>query len=115
MSIRILEKREVEQNSFYNSEKTNDGGGYHQPYRETFFEYEGETYRFVLDSSSCGDFGLRYTKTLYKHDEVLAESNINEVDAPEVWDGRFSHKNPLHIELLEMGFLKLRDFMDDGE
>lgn len=46
-----------EQNAFANVEKQNNGGGYHQPLiKGTFNDVP-----FMVDDTSCGDFGLRYS------------------------------------------------------
>lgn len=71
---------EVEQNAFYNEKCNNNGGGYHQPLITFVFNgVEG-----VIDDTSCGDFGSRYTikygRKYYSHDTINGEddaSNLN--------------------------------------
>lgn len=46
-----------EQNSFADPRKANNGGGYHQP----LIVCEMGTHTLVIDDTSCGDFGRRYT------------------------------------------------------
>lgn len=53
--INVLSK--IETNSFADSSKANNGGGYSQPLYK--FMYNGKTGYFSDDS--CGDFGSRYS------------------------------------------------------
>lgn len=46
-----------EQNPFADSERQNNGGGYHQPLIKGTFN----DVAFMIDDMSCGDFGLRYS------------------------------------------------------
>ena len=47
--IKILSQKSTEQNEFYDPARSNNGGGYSQPCRETVFEYEGEqSYSMIL-------------------------------------------------------------------
>ena len=43
-------------NSFYSAETASNGGGYDQPYIEVWMEGNR---RFIIDDTSCGDFGSR--------------------------------------------------------
>jgi hypothetical protein len=113
--IKILEQVEHEQNAFYDPSKANNGGGYHQPYEVTLFEYEGQIYRFIYCSTSCGDFGSRYTKTLYQNGKELAETEVNQVDRNEVYRYGFHWDNPLHLEMYRAGLLSQWDFYEEEE
>lgn len=113
--IKILEQVEHEQNAFYDPDKANNGGGYSQPLKRTNFEYEGEEYEFVYDSTSCGDFGSRFTKTLYKNGKELAETEVNQVDRNEVYRYGFHWDNPLHLEMYRAGLLTKWDFYEEEE
>jgi len=111
--IKILSQKSTEQNKFYNSAKSNNGGGYSQPYKVTIFEYEGEQYKFVYNSTSCGDFGSRFTKTLYKDDVVIAELEVDQVSNDDIWKSSFHKSNPLHAAMCEAGLLKEWNFNDE--
>lgn len=113
--IKILEQVEHEQNDFYDPGKANNGGGYHQPYEVTLFEYEGQIYRFIYCSTSCGDFGSRYTKTLFQNGKELAETEVNQVDREEAYNYGFHWDNPLHLEMYRAGLLTKWDFYDEEE
>lgn len=113
--IKILSKTAAEQNSSYDPDKANNGGGYSQPLKKTTFEWQGEEYEFVYDSTSCGDFGSRFTKTLYKNGEELAETEVNQVDRNEVYRYGFHWDNPLHLAMLHAGLLTKWDFYDEEE
>lgn len=56
-NLEVLEDRE--QNSFYDSAKSNNGGGYHQPYLKISFDIDNTNYTLIKDDTSCGDFGVR--------------------------------------------------------
>jgi hypothetical protein len=56
-NLEVLEDRE--QNSFYDPAKSNDGGGYHQPYLKISFDIDNTNYTLIKDDTSCGDFGVR--------------------------------------------------------
>lgn len=62
-NLKVLEDRE--QNSFYDPEKSYNGGGYHQPYQKLTFDIDGENYTLIYDNTSCGDFGKRYEIDLF--------------------------------------------------
>ena len=113
--IKILSKTAVEQNEFFDLNKSSNGGGYSQPLKKTTFEWQGEEYEFVYDSTSCGDFGSRFTKTLYKNGEELAETEVNQVDRNEVYRYGFRWDNPLHLEMYRAGLLTKWDFYDEEE
>ena len=113
--IKILSKTAAEQNEFFDLNKSSNGGGYSQPLKKTTFEYEGEEYEFVYDNTSCGDFGSRFTKTLYKNGEELAETEVNQVDREEVYNYGFHWDNPLHLEMYRAGLLSQWDFYEEEE
>ena len=112
--IKILSRKSTEQNEFYNSAKSSNGGGYSQPCKVTIFEYEGEQYKFVYNSTSCGDFGSRFTKTLYKDDVVIAELEVDQVSNDDIRKSSFYKSNPLHAEMFEVGLLNKWNFNDEG-
>lgn len=112
--IKILSQTSTEQNEFYDSAKSNDGGGYSQPCKVTIFEYEGEQYKFVYNSTSCGDFGSRFTKTLYKDDVVIAELEVDQVSNDDTYESSFYLSNPLHFAMYEAGLLNKWNFNDEG-
>lgn len=112
--IKILSQKSTEQNEFYNSAKSNNGGGYSQPCEVTIFEYEGEQYKFVYNSTSCGDFGSRFTKTLYKDDVVIDELEVDQVSNDDIWKSSFYRSNPLHAAMCEAGLLNKWNFNDEG-
>lgn len=56
-NLKVLEDRE--QNSFYDPEKSYNGGGYHQPYLKISFDIDNTSYTLIKDDTSCGDFGVR--------------------------------------------------------
>lgn len=113
--IKILSKTASEQNAFYDPDKANNGGGYSQPLKKTTFEWQGEEYEFVYDDMSCGDFGSRFTKTLYKNGEELAETEVNQVGRNEVYRYGFRWDNPLHLEMYRAGLLSQWDFYEEEE
>ena len=113
--IKILEQVEHEQNEFYDPDKSNNGGGYSQPLKKTIFEYEGEEYEFIYDNMSCGDFGRRYTKTLYKNGVEIAKSVINEVDQDGYEDYDFCALIPLHMAMFRANLLTRHDFYEEYE
>ena len=60
-------------NPFYNPETASNGGGYNQPYIEVWLEGDR---RFVIDDTSCGDFGSRVHARLENADrESLRVAN----------------------------------------
>ena len=65
-NIILIEERE--QNDFFDKRKQNNGGGYHQPFKKYSFEYNNKTYTLVYDDTSCGDFGCRYSVSIYNQD-----------------------------------------------
>ena len=82
MSIKnIILLEDVEQNDFFNPEKSYNGGGYHQPLTKYSFEYNGEDYVLTYNSTSCGDFGSRYyvriTRT--KDDKTIYDFDVDNV------------------------------------
>ena len=113
--IKILSKTATEQNEFFDLNKSNNGGGYSQPLKKTTFEWEGEEYEFVYDDMSCGDFGSRYTKTLYQNGKELAETEVNQVDRNEVYRYGFHWDNPLHLEMYRAGLLTKWDFCEEED
>lgn len=113
--IKILSQKSTEQNEFYDPARSNNGGGYSQPCRVTVFEYEGEQYKFVFNDTSCGDFGSRFTKTLYKDGEAIAEMEVNQVSNDDIWKSSFYLSNPLHFAMYEAGLLKKGNFYTEDE
>ena len=84
-NLEVLEDRE--QNSFYDPAKSNNGGGYHQPYLKISFDIDNTNYTLIKDNTSCGDFGVRIdTKLLltdnnqkiYKHHLDTVQKNSSE-------------------------------------
>lgn len=60
-------------NPFYNVETASNGGGYDQPYIEVWLEGDR---RFIIDDTSCGDFGSRIHARLESADgETLRVAN----------------------------------------
>lgn len=112
--IKILSQKSTEQNGFYDPARSNNGGGYSQPCRVTVFEYEGEQYKFVFNDTSCGDFGSRFTKTLYKDGEAIAEMAVDQV-SNDIWKSSFYLSNPLHFAMYEAGLLKKGNFYTEDE
>ena len=77
-NIVLIEDRE--QNPFFNPEKSYNGGGYHQPFKKYSFEYKGETYTLVYDSTGCGDFGCRYNVSICNQEnKTIYDYNIDRV------------------------------------
>lgn len=113
--IKILSKTVAEQNKFFDLNKSSNGGGYSQPLKKTTFEYEGEEYEFVYDDMSCGDFGSRFTKTLFQNGKELAETEVNQVDRNEVYRYGFHWDNPLHVAMQRAGFLTKWDFYEEDD
>ncbi len=111
--IRIINRTTTEQNSFYDPDKANNGGGYSQPLKKVAFEYEGEEYEFVYDDMSCGDFGRRYTKTLYKNGVEIAKSVINEVDQDGYEEYGFCVLIPLHMAMFRANLLTRHDCYEE--
>lgn len=113
--IKILEQVELERNELYDPDDAYNRGGYHQPFEATLFEYEGQRYGFMYYSTSCGDFGSRYKKTLYQDGKELAETEVNQVDRNEVYRYGFHWDNPLHVAMHRAGLLTKWDFYDEEE
>lgn len=113
--IKILSQNSAEQNEFYDPTKSNNGGGYSQPCRKTFFEYEGEQYELVFNDTSCGDFGSRFTKTLYKDGKAIAEMEVDQISNDDIWKSNFYLSNPLHVAMYEAGLLKKGNFYTEDE
>nr|DAW77591.1 MAG TPA: hypothetical protein [Caudoviricetes sp.] len=83
-NIILIEERE--QNPFFDESKSSNGGGYHQPFEKYSFEYENKKYQLVYDSTSCGDFGSRYTISIYDQDDkTIYDYNVDRVDNREDW------------------------------
>lgn len=73
---------EKEQNSFYKPSRSNNGGGYHQPYQKYEFELDGKEYNLVYDDTGCGDFGARFNLKIFEKENsanLLLEINVDEV------------------------------------
>ena len=109
MKSKIISQVTTEQNPFYDENKSNNGGGYHQPKTVTNIKYKNELYEFVYNSTSCGDFGRRYSKTLYKNNQELASIYLNEVDKPDIYESSFTWNNLLHVELYKHGLISKHD------
>ena len=73
--IKIIDKFEEEMNEFYDGAKAANGGGYHQPYVEIDFNYDGREFHLTHYNQSCGDFGRRY----YTSISEIIESEEREV------------------------------------
>lgn len=58
MKLKIINIIEEEQNPFYDKDRSNNGGGYHQPLIKITLN-NGVTWE--VDDTSCGDFGDRFT------------------------------------------------------
>lgn len=106
-NIVLLEDRE--QNSFFNPEKSCNGGEYHQPIIKYSFEYENENYTLTYNNRSCGDFGSRYyvlitrtkdDKKIYDFDVDNVSKREDELYFSEEFDVVFFH-NLLDSELKE--------------
>lgn len=83
-NIVLLEERE--QNDFFDESKSCNGGGYHQPFEKYSFEYEDKKYELVYDSTSCGDFGSRYSVSIYDQDnKTIYDYNVDRIDNREDW------------------------------
>lgn len=111
MSIKnIILLEDVEQNDFFNPEKSYNGGGYHQPLTKYSFEYNGEDYVLTYNSTSCGDFGSRYyvritrtkdDKTIYDFDvDNVSRNREDELYFSDEFDASFFY-NLLDSELKE--------------
>lgn len=111
MSIKnIILLENVEQNDFFNPEKSYNGGGYHQPLTKYSFEYNGEDYVLTYNSTSCGDFGSRYyvritrtkdDKTIYDFDvDNVSRNREDELYFSDEFDASFFY-NLLDSELKE--------------
>lgn len=73
---------EKEQNNFYDPSRSNNGGGYHQPYQKYEFELDGKEYNLVYDDTGCGDFGARFNLKIFEKENsanLLLEINVDEV------------------------------------
>lgn len=66
MENKILKIKDEEQNSFYDPQRSSNGGGYHQPYIEYMVQFNNKTYKLTIDDTSCGSFGLRFFIDLYE-------------------------------------------------
>ena len=104
-NIKLIEERE--QNSFFDERKQNNGGGYHQPFKKYSFEYNNN-YTLVYDDTSCGDFGCRYSVSIYNQDnKTIYDFSVDrvsnreeELDFSDEFDVVFFH-NLLNSELKE--------------
>lgn len=111
--------RDDEQNEHYDVRTSNNGGGYHQPFRVwDLMILEDETvvkYRFTYDDTSCGDFGDRYSKRLQRMSfdekgngkvEIIGDFYYNNVEGDEkcYGEGTFD-ANPITAILLSEGLL----------
>lgn len=65
-------------NPFYSPDTANNGGGYNQPYIEVWLEGNR---RFIIDDTSCGDFGSRVHARLENADgESLRVANWGDME-----------------------------------
>ena len=104
---------EKEQNDHFNPRFSRNGGGYHQPYLEWEFDYDGSHYRFIIDDTSCGDFGERYSKSLIKidGDKLIGIGGfyLNTMESDCMYNGPYGEgdftKSPLTDLLCEAGLL----------
>lgn len=104
----IILLEEKEQNDFFNPEKSCNGGGYHQPFKKYSFEYNNQNFTLVYDDTSCGDFGCRYSVSIYNQDNKTiydfsvdrVSNREDELDFSEEFDIVFFH-NLLNSELKE--------------
>lgn len=93
-----------EQNDFYDPRKSNNGGGYHQPY----YEYELETHdnkiiRLEVDDTSCGDFGKRINIRVYdENDDRIACAYYGSMLKENDKYSSFEKDNELHLEIIEI-------------
>ena len=83
--IKIINKVEEETNRFYDPRRASNGGGYHQPYVEIDFEYNGREFHLTHHNQSCGDFGRRFYTSV---DEVMefGEKDVYYYDCDYVGD-----------------------------
>lgn len=110
----IKQTVEIEQNEFANPDRAQNGGGYFQPYLEFEFDYDGSHYRFIIDDTSCGDFGERYSKSLIKIDGDklvgVAGFYLNNMESDAGYNGPYGEgdftKSELTNLLCEAGLLR---------
>lgn len=107
--------KDEEQNWAYDPTACNNGGGYHQPIRVWEFDHDGNHYEFEDNDTSCGDFGRRYSKTLYLissdgSKEEIGHFSFDQVDSWEtVGYGTFRPTN-LTANLIAEGLISWNEF-----
>lgn len=80
-------------NPFYSPDTANNGGGYDQPYIEVWLEGNR---RFVIDDTSCGDFGSRVHARLENADgESLRVANWGTMEPENNYSGFTTEDIPL--------------------
>lgn len=89
-------------------------GGYTSSVEEVHLGYRQEKYKLLIEDFNTEGKGLKYTKKLYKDDELLAKVAVDTTVKPMKIEGTFNREVDLHRALEMRGLLAFRDFNYTG-
>jgi hypothetical protein len=89
-------------------------GGYTSSIKEVHLRYKQERYKLLIENFDTKDKGLKYTKKLYRKDELLARVSVDTKVRPNKIRTTFNRGVELHKALEIEGLLVFRDFTNEG-
>ena len=89
-------------------------GGYTSSVEMVYLRFRQEKYKLLIEDFNTENSGLKYTKKLYKGDELLAKVEVNTKIKPMKIEGTFNREVELHRALEMRGLLAFRDFNYTG-
>lgn len=89
-------------------------GGYTSSVVAIELKFRQERYKFIIEDFNTEGKGLKYTKKLYKDNELLAKVVVDTNVKPMKIEGTFNRKVELHRALEMRGLLAFRDFNYTG-
>lgn len=92
--IELIITKQLEQNSNADIDNCSNGGGYFQPHIEGEIEFKRKKLKFILNDTSCGHFGARYTLDIYDHGSSVYYMHVDYVgnrEAQTEWSGHYQN------------------------
>ena len=89
-------------------------GGYTSSVEAVELRFRQESYKLIIEDFNTENSGLKYTKKLYKGDELLAKVEVNTKIKPMRIRSTFNRGVELHKALEMRGLLVFRDFNNEG-
>ena len=94
--IKLIILEEIEQNPSIDINRCSTGGGYFQPHIEGVIKFKNKSLQFVLNDTSCGDFGNRFTLDIYNRNQIIYSNSVDEVgkwigDYNTFWSGDYQN------------------------